>query len=62
MEQVREQALLSQFHELDIAAQMTTTTLTRAGIRHAFIGGYATSLLGGGRMTEVLLATLTTCL
>ncbi|KAJ5551539.1 hypothetical protein N7535_000517 [Penicillium sp. DV-2018c] len=36
---------------LDAAAKETTTALTRAGIRHAFIGGYATSLIEGVRMT-----------
>jgi hypothetical protein len=41
------------FRFLDAAAKETTIALTRANIRHGFIGGYATSLIGGSRMTEV---------
>lgn len=41
------------FRFLDAAAKETTVALTRANIRHGFIGGYATSLIGGSRMTEV---------
>ncbi|KAI2793973.1 hypothetical protein POX_a00562 [Penicillium oxalicum] len=40
------------FRFLDAAAKETTVALTRANIRHGFIGRYATSLIGGSRMTE----------
>ncbi|KAJ5931633.1 hypothetical protein N7516_006122 [Penicillium verrucosum] len=40
------------FRFLDAAAKETTVALTRANTRHGFIGGYATSLIGGSRMTE----------
>lgn len=41
------------FRFIDAAAKETTVALTRANIRHGFMGGYATSLIGGSRMTEV---------
>lgn len=41
------------FRFIDAAAKETTVALTRANIRHGFMGGYATSLIGGLRMTEV---------
>lgn len=53
MEQIPEQLLLNPFRSLDAAAKETTTALARANIRHGFIGGYATSLLGGVRLTSV---------
>jgi hypothetical protein len=53
MEQNQEQMALSLFHSLDMAAQETTIALAHANIRHGFIGGYATSLVGGMRMTSV---------
>ncbi|KAJ5550324.1 hypothetical protein N7461_005022 [Penicillium sp. DV-2018c] len=40
------------FCDLDAAAKETTAALTRANIRHGFMGGYATSLIGGSRMTQ----------
>ncbi|KAJ5867030.1 hypothetical protein N7534_001583 [Penicillium rubens] len=40
------------FRFLDAAAKETTVALTRANIRHGFMGGYATSLIGGSRITE----------
>lgn len=43
------------FRSLDVAAKEKTTALARACIRHGFIGGYATSLIGGLRMTSVRL-------
>lgn len=46
--------LQGRFQTLDAAAQEVTTALKRANIRHGYIGGYATSVVGGiGRMTEV---------
>lgn len=44
-----------QFHYLDIAARDIASYLDVFNIRHAFIGGYATSLIGGERMTRVRL-------
>ncbi|KAI2788242.1 hypothetical protein POX_e06255 [Penicillium oxalicum] len=44
-------AAQNRFEPLDIAAKNTTNILTHRNIRHGFIGGYATSLLGGSRMT-----------
>ncbi|KAH1400406.1 hypothetical protein KXX22_005433 [Aspergillus fumigatus] len=41
MEQIREPVLQGRFQSLDEAAKETTTALTRANIRHGFIGGYA---------------------
>jgi hypothetical protein len=55
MEQVQEQVLEDLFQSLDIAAKETTTALARANIRHAFIGGYAVSLIGGMRLTKARL-------
>ncbi|KAJ5134548.1 hypothetical protein N7526_005913 [Penicillium atrosanguineum] len=40
------------FRFIDAAAKETTVALTRANIRHGFIGGYTTSLIGGSRITE----------
>lgn len=48
------EAAKAKFETLDAAAQEVTTALKRAKIRHGYIGGYATSVVGGiGRMTEV---------
>ena len=44
------------FRFLDAAAKETTVALTRANIRHGFIGGYAVSLIGGSRMTEACIS------
>lgn len=43
----------SDFSHLDAAATTLTNILRNESISHIFIGGYATSLLGGGRVTEV---------
>ena len=43
------------FRSLDEAAKETTTALNRAHIRHGVIGGYATSLIGGDRITKARL-------
>jgi hypothetical protein len=53
MEQIREQVLQNPFRCLDLAAEETTAALARADIRYGFIGGYATSLIGGPRMTSL---------
>ncbi|PGH18530.1 hypothetical protein AJ79_00307 [Helicocarpus griseus UAMH5409] len=50
MEQLHIQ--LSQFAVLDAAAQRVTAALEAMNCRHCFIGGYATSLIGGTRMTN----------
>ncbi|CAI7677948.1 unnamed protein product [Penicillium discolor] len=42
----------SDFSHLDAAATTLTHTLRNESISHIFIGGYATSLLGGSRVTE----------
>lgn len=55
MEQRQEQVLQNPFRFLDAAAREVTTALARSHIRHGFIGGYATSLIGGVRMTSVRL-------
>ncbi|CAG8080548.1 unnamed protein product [Penicillium salamii] len=39
------------YEALDKAAGQTTRFLTGLNIRHGFIGGYATSLIGGRRIT-----------
>lgn len=44
------------FRALDEAANKTTTAFDHAHIRHGFIGGYATSLIGGVRMTSARLS------
>lgn len=41
-------------HNLSLAATAVSKVLTQAGLKHAFIGGYAVGRLGGGRRpTEV---------
>ncbi|CAG8937611.1 unnamed protein product [Penicillium salamii] len=40
------------YKALDEAAGQTTRFLTGLNIRHGFIGGYATSLIGGARITS----------
>ncbi|OJJ50322.1 hypothetical protein ASPZODRAFT_149677 [Penicilliopsis zonata CBS 506.65] len=52
MEQTQEQVLKNLFRSLDKSAKETTTALAGANIRHGFIGGYATSLLGGLILTR----------
>ncbi|KAJ6137931.1 hypothetical protein N7471_004417 [Penicillium samsonianum] len=42
----------SDFSHLDAAATTLTNILRNESISHIFIGGYATGLLGGGRVTE----------
>ncbi|KAJ6134464.1 hypothetical protein N7523_000786 [Penicillium sp. IBT 18751x] len=54
MEQHQEQTLENPFHYLDGASKETTTAFARAHIRHGYIGGYATSLVGGKRTTSNL--------
>lgn len=56
--QIQEQVLLSPLRPLDEAAKKITTALTHANIRHGFIGGYATSLIGGDRLTSVYLPSI----
>lgn len=53
-----QELLLNPLRPLDEAAKTITTTLTHANIRHGFIGGYATSLIGGGRFTNVYLLSI----
>ena len=53
MEQMQQQQQQSPFHHLDVAAKEVTTALTSAKCRHGFVGGYATSLIGGRRLTDV---------
>ena len=43
------------FRSLDEAAKETVSALDRAHIRHGVIGGYATSLIGGARITKARL-------
>lgn len=45
--------LLKYFASLDTTAREITAALTEANIRHGYIGGYATSLVGGTRVTSV---------
>ncbi|KAJ5675031.1 uncharacterized protein N7477_004965 [Penicillium maclennaniae] len=52
MEQHQGQALENPFHCLDRAAKEAKTAFARAYIRHGYIGGYATSLIGGKRTTS----------
>lgn len=53
MEQTHEQFIHSTFDHLDTTAKEITAALTRGNCRHGFIGGYAVSLVGGMRMTDV---------
>jgi hypothetical protein len=58
MKQIQEQELQNPFNYLDVAAKEITAALTRANYRHGFIGGYAASLVGGVRMTDVRLLSI----
>lgn len=53
MEQMLQLQQQSPFHQLDVVAKEVTTALTSAKCRHGFVGGYATSLIGGQRLTDV---------
>jgi hypothetical protein len=43
----------TQFNHLDAAATSLTRALHSENIRYLFLGGYATGLIGGNRITEV---------
>lgn len=55
MEQKQEQLLSEwgQLAKLDAAAQAVSAILTANERKYGFFGGYAVSLLGGSRMTNV---------
>lgn len=53
MEQSENKSRQSHFDRLDTTAKEITIALTRNQCRHGFIGGYAASLVGGARTTEV---------
>ena len=48
------------FRFLDVVAKEATVALTRANIRHGFMGGHAVSLIGGSRMTEACIPCILT--
>ncbi|CAI7635626.1 unnamed protein product [Penicillium viridicatum] len=52
MEQSQNKTRQSHFDRLDTTPKEITTALTRNQCRHGFIGGYAASHVGGGRITE----------